>query len=1322
MKDSKSVYQEEYEKLNKKQKQAVDTVEGPVMVIAGPGTGKTQILSRRVANILTNYHTNPEEIVCLTYTEAGASEMLDRLEGLIGEEGRRVRVSTIHAFCSELILANSKLFGEEPKVIMDAVKYEILKEIMDEYIKEDSPFYKNSGNRYSSKDQLLELFTNIKRENIDKDDFKIKIDEYFKMIDLSVPGEELYKKFKYTKKYKDKKPGDFKAEYDKERQRMQKLLAGVEIVEKYKNEINEHNYFDFDDMILWTIKKLEVDNDFQSSISNSIKYLFVDEFQDTSVVQNKLVDLLVKGKTSPNIFVVGDDDQSIFRFQGVSVNNIQDFDKKYQPRKIVLEENYRSSQAIIDASRQLISHNPREEKVLVAAGDNKYYNYQLPILKSYRSVEDEMFGVLSEIKNLIHSGVSPNEIGVIYGRNSYGEEFANILRDNGIFVQIKEKQNLFDNSFFKKISAILKYICQNSRDVRELRKIIYFDFFEVGLSEIATIRNLKKDENILIPSIEEIDKKLEDIRKKVSNSEKYLSPMNVLSYLVKSLEIDEYIMKSKERYNLVSVLNELYKLMLTECQIHPNLTIKGFLNKISALQEMKINLPIETISGAPSNCIQLMTAHGSKGLEFDHVFMMKCNDGKRDEMWPGGENKSDKLTYPPGLVKEDEDEKVLKKEENRRLFYVAMTRAKKVLHLSYSEEFSKTHFINDLVGIIDKVEVVGLPKNLQSKEEVVISKLPEDIVDEIMDGFSLSVSTLNAFLKCPLSFYFNKGLKLPSETNEAMVFGSIIHEVLEQIFISKDASQSSELTEKTVRSLEETLKLFETIFEEKSWQFSSNRIKRDNFNRGRKIIENLYNKPGYLKEGVIAVEHDIKGVKLGSILDDSETLSNMELNGKIDKIECDGDIIRLIDYKTGNVKNAKEKLVEPNEKELIGGDYWRQAVFYYLLFTNSGFDISNKKVVVKYVFIEDSDTEEGFTETPDILISKSDTDLVLELIKEAFMKLEKGDFNKGCGVVKRQSQVYPCDHCIRVLDNVLPAFDNIKEIEVATYMKSLNKYKSLSVSKLNKFLNCQKSFYFDNVLQLTVSAGLSASPNEKYSRSTSSATPTGPVFGIVIHETLEKIYKYSLQLGEALNYYNDSLQLHKEEISGEMSINELREYGQQLLKKLYENYIPNSLKGENVSLEKEINVKLEGNFLINGIIDKLEYDDDIIRVVDYKTGSAERGVEELGFGGNYWRQAVFYTILLEHSAEIDTKDKRIEIQYIFLDDTTNAKGYSIHTVNVTKKDMNLVLSQIHNFWKLVNTADFTGGCNKDDCDYCRLAKFVDFKLLKDNLAEKLENK
>ena len=1324
MKNFKDIYEQEYQKLNSQQKRAVDTVEGPVMVIAGPGTGKTQILSRRVANILTNYHTNPEEIVCLTYTEAGASEMLDRLEGLIGEEGRNVRVSTIHSFCSELILENSDLFGEEPKVITTAAKYEILKDIIDEHVTEESPFYKNSGERYSFKEQLLDLFTKMKRENLDKDDFEKEIDEYFKMIDLSIPGDELYKKFKYSQARNGKNLGDFKSDYDKEQQKMQKLLAGVEIVEKYSDDISDHNYFDFDDMILWTIEKLEEDDAFQRSVSEGIKYLFVDEFQDTSVIQNKLVDLLVKGKKNPNIFVVGDDDQSIYRFQGVSSDNIQIFDKKYKPTKIVLEENYRSSQAIIDASRQLISHNPREEKVLVAAGDNKNYDYQLPILKSYSNAKDEMYGVLSEIEELIQSGVSPKEIGVIYGRNSYGEEFAKILRDNGIFVQMKENQDLFKEPIFKKIVAIFKYLCQPSRDIRALRNIVYFDFFDVELSEIAKIRNLKKDEKITIPSIAEIDKKLETIRKKVSRSENYLSPMYVLSDILKTLGIDEYIMKSKEKYHLVSVLNELYKLMSTECLLHPKLTVKGFLNQLSSLQEMKVSLPIEEISGSPSNCVQLMTAQGSKGLEFEHVFMMKCNDGNKGGKWPGGENNSGRFSYPPSLNGKVENESQLKEEENRRLFYVAMTRAKKVLHLSYSDDSAKTHFINEFENFIDPVEVTESFEECQSIDEIVIPKFSDDILSEILGELSLSVSTLNAFLKCPLSFYFNKGLKLPSETNEAMVFGSIIHEVLEKIYISMDDSQSSELTVKTVLPLEEALQLFETIFEEKSYQLSSDRIKKDAYVRGRNIIKNLYKKDGYLKDGVIAVEQHIKGIKLGDLLDttvDLSAVSDVEINGKIDKIECEEGIIRLIDYKTGKAGNAKDKLVPPSEKEPHGGDYWRQAVFYYILFTNAGVDISGKEILVKYVFVEDSNNEDSFSETEDIRITPKEVDIVLDQIKESIMKIKQGDFNSGCGVLKKDRDNYPCDYCLQALANTAPKFENTEALEVATYQQARDNYKSLSVSKLNRFLSCPKSVYFDDVLQLSQPAGLSAGSKEKSAKATAKHAPTGPVFGTVIHETMERIYKEDLQLEEAIKYYDNSLSLHQEEIIDTMSVEELKEYGHRLLSNLFEHYIPSSLKGEHVHLEKELRVKLGDKYLINGIIDKLEFDNDLIRVVDYKTGSARRGVEELEVGHDYWRQAVFYNLLLENSSEIDTTGKKIETQYIFLDDDGAKEGYSIHTVKVTKQDLDLVLAQIQEFWDKVNVADFTAGCGKDDCDYCRLGEFVDFQLLKENVKVQSNN-
>ena len=268
---------------------------------------------------------------------------------------------------------------------------------------------------------------------------------------------------------------------------------------------------------------------------------------------------------------------------------------------------------------------------------------------------------------------------------------------------------------------------------------------------------------------------------------------------------------------------------------------------------------------------------------------------------------------------------------------------------------------------------------------------------------------------------------------------------------------------------------------------------------------------------------------------------------------------------------------------------------------------------------------------------------------------------------------------------------------------------------MNRFLSCPKSVYFDDVLQLSQPSGLSAGTKEKAAKVTVKHAPTGPVFGTAIHETMEQIYKEDLQLKEAIEYYDNSLRSHQEEIIDTMSVEELKEYGYRLLTNLFEHYIPNSLKGKNVYLEKELRVKLGDKYSINGIIDKLEFDNDLIRVVDYKTGSAQRGVEELAVGRDYWRQAVFYNILLENSSEIDTTGKRIETQYIFLDDDNEKEGYSIHTVNVTKEDMDLVLTQIQEFWGKVNVADFTAGCAKDDCDFCRLGEFVDFQMLKENV-------
>ena len=1318
----KDIFQKEYEKLNTKQKEAVDTVNGPVMVIAGPGTGKTQILSRRVANIILNHHSSPEEIVCLTYTEAGASEMLDRLEGFIGEEGRKVRVSTIHAFCSELILDNVELFGNQPKVLSAASQYELLKEIMDEHIKEENILFKNSGERYSSKEQLLELYSKMKRENLEEEDIENKIEEYFKTIELSEEGDELYKKFKYARKYKGNQPGDLKPEFEKEKQKFEKLKAGVKVVEKYKEKILENNYFDFDDMVLWTIEKLEEVDSFQKEVSNTIQYLFVDEFQDTSVVQNRLIDLLVKGKENPNIFVVGDDDQSIYRFQGVSASNIVDFDKKYHPTKVVLEENYRSSQAIIDAAKELIRHNPREEKALFAAGENKDYENKVPIIKGYVNPIEEMYGVASEIKQLIESGVTPNQIGVIYGRNYYGQAFANLLRQQGIFVKVKETRNLFNEPFFKKLLTILKYTCKPGRDIWEFRKILYMDLFDVSPTEIAKIRNLNIEEGISNKKIESLYKKLEKIRFQVVNAKKFMSPMYILSEVIKELGIDVYIMNSPQKYQFVSILNELYKLMLAECMLHSGLTMLGFMAKLSGLQEMKIAIPIEDISGSPVNCVQLMTAHGSKGLEFEHVFMMKCNDGKgKNDRWPGAENKSGSFAYPPTLNGKEDNEEELKAEEERRLFYVAMTRAKKVLHLSYSTALPKTHFLNDIVTLSEEVFVDELLEESEIGENITVDPFDTELLAEIIEEFSLSVSSLNAFLKCPLSFYFGKALRVSSETNEAMVFGSMIHETLEKIFVSPDGSETSELTYKNVIPLEEAKEIFIKIFEEKSWQFHTERAKRDDKSRGLAILENLYREPDYLKPGIIAVERNIKEVKLGDITNvqiDLTEIADMKLTGKIDKIETDDNSIRLIDYKTGSAESAKKKLNGPSEEEPLGGDYWRQAVFYYILLKNSDIEISNKKVVVKYVFVENPNDDKGFSETEDQEITESEVELLLEQIKDVFIQLKNGEFTTGCGCIERDSNTYPCDYCVQVTANIKPEFDNLEETEFATYHKSRQDYRSLSVSKLNHFLQCPKSLYFDDVLQLTTPARLSGPKKEHQVKDIAKHAPTGPVFGTVMHGTLEKIYKDNLSLNEALEYHDKLLHSHQDEIIETMPANQLKIYGHKLLKNLYEKYISYSIKGDQVLLEKEIHVRLEDTYFINGIIDKLEFEDDVIRVVDYKTGSSIRGVEELEYGHDYWRQAVYYNILLLNTPDIDTSNKKIETQYIFLDDNQSKNGYSIHTLQISDEDIQVVLKQIKEFWTRVNDADFVQGCEKEDCDYCRLGQNVKFDQLKELVQQR----
>src|ERR1700741_3203440 len=340
-------FREEYEKLNENQRLAVDTIDGPVMVIAGPGTGKTQILASRVGKILLETDAQPENILCLTYTDAGVVAMRKRLLQFIGSDAYKVNIYTFHAFCNDVIQENLSLFEKTAlDPVSDLEKIQFFKELIDSFPKNHA-LKRYRGDVYFEINNLQSLFSTMKREGWTADFINQKIDEY--LADLPNRDEFIYKR-----KYKDFNAGDLKKDKIEDvKERMEKLKAAVNEFNNYQVLLRKKSRYDFDDMINWVINVFEENKTLLSNYQEKYQYILVDEYQDTSGTQNKLLQLLIGYWEKPNVFVVGDDDQSIYRFQGANIENMLEFANTYTKdlKTVVLTNNYRSTQPILDISK-----------------------------------------------------------------------------------------------------------------------------------------------------------------------------------------------------------------------------------------------------------------------------------------------------------------------------------------------------------------------------------------------------------------------------------------------------------------------------------------------------------------------------------------------------------------------------------------------------------------------------------------------------------------------------------------------------------------------------------------------------------------------------------------------------------------------------------------------------------------------------------------------------------------------------------------------------------------------------------------------------------
>jgi DNA helicase II / ATP-dependent DNA helicase PcrA len=1009
-------FKEEYKKLNPQQRLAVDTIEGPVMVIAGPGTGKTQILAARIGRILLSTDAYPQNILCLTYTDAGTIAMRRRLQSFIGPDAYKVHIHTFHSFCNDIIQENLPLFEKTSlDPLSELERIGLFKTLIDRFPK-NHPLKRYRGDVYFEMGNLKNLFSTMKREGWTPEFIFEKIDRY--LADLPQRDEFIAKRAT-----KDFKKGEVRTDkIADEKERMDKLRAAVGEFIPFQELMRSQNRYDFDDMINWVIRVFEENKGLLSGYQERYQYILVDEYQDTSGTQNRLVSLLISFWDQPNVFVVGDDDQSIYRFQGANVENMLEFAHQYEKDllTVVLTHNYRSTQPILDISRTLIDKNeerlvrqiPGLSKQLVSSHPQISRLDFPPRVFEYLSPRQEMTDIALRVEKLLADGTPPGKIAIIYKENKYGEELARFLRLKQIPVFSRRSLNLFEIPLAQKIILLLRYLAAEHDAPyggdEMLFEILHFDFFGIAPIEIAklsvevaekqfgdqrtSIRRLLYEKahrparDLFDSGLPEEMKKASQVLEKLIGDTPNITLQTLFENCVRETGILSAIIEGPDKMRQMQILTALFDFIKEESHRNPDLDVEGLVQMIDLMKTNSLPLPLVEVSGSEKS-VNLLTAHGSKGLEFEYVFF----SGTNASTWEKKRKPGSGYKFPDTLFssRTGSDE-----EELRRLFYVALTRVQQHLVISYAryrpdgKELEPSVFIAEILDQhVLPVEKITIPDEaLAAFEALPFSEIiaPEiqageaEFINRMLDKFVMNVTALNNYLKCPLEFYYRNLVRIPSPKNEATEFGSAVHFTLQKLFEKMKAHVAEQFPSK------------DEMLEDFQWYMRRHReiFTREAFARrmeyGLEVLGNYYDKYLHQWNKVVAVERNIRNVLVRGV----------PLKGKLDKLEFDGKAVNVVDYKTGDVEKAKEKLMPPNGKDTNGGDYWRQAVFYKILV--DGYEQKDWKVASSEFDFVEPDKKKEYRKIK-ILIAPEDITTVIQQIVTSWQKIQNREFYTGCG-------------------------------------------------------------------------------------------------------------------------------------------------------------------------------------------------------------------------------------------------------------------------------------------------------------------------------------
>ena len=1039
-------FQTRYAKLNANQRQAVDYIHGSLLVIAGPGTGKTELLSMRTAQILRQTDTLPDSILCLTFTESGAANMRQRLRQIIGEDAYKIAIHTFHSFGTEIINQHREYFfhGADSQPADELTQHQIVTGILEGLDWRNPLSVKNNG-EFVYTSELIRVISEFKQSGLTPAELRAitadnqrviagiapDIQQVFatkiskKTIELFAPlAEKIAKRVGGGNSAKTSKGGATELSKNtsssapnntaitaqnsanlpssitpyaqvlalsiahatqeaidanstkpltawknkwceknaagefvlKDFTASEKLSAAIDVYEAYGNVLAERSLFDYDDMILSVIQACESHPELRANLQEQFQFIMIDEFQDTNLAQLRLLFDLTGDEDNPNIMAVGDDDQAIFSFQGADVGNIQRFRQHYhQPKIIVLTDNYRSAADILTAARGVITQGTDRlentidglSKQLTAHASGSGARVEI---QEFTSVSEERAGVARQIAELIKRGENPAHITVIARHHKELIELLPYLYRENLTVNYERHDDILEQDIIQaldKLARVVTAIHQNNLDVANslIPEVIAHPAFgfsaldiwrlslhaynhrQLWLESMLANSTFRPFGEWLLERAKDVPSlPLEEQLDKLLGLEAGEEPS--LNSLATHYFSPEALAQNPDSY--LTMLESLRTLRqkLRDRTTDATPTLADFLEFIDLHRSTKTRLThIRPQASALGGAINLMTAHKSKGLEFPHVFVI----GSVDSAW--GEkvrSRSRLIRYPANLQLQPAGTSY---DERLRLFFVAMTRAKTTLTMTYSQtndagsDTMIASFLTDHTPTIipaadtPAAQIIVAQTDWSTRLSAPITAELKDVLAPTLETYKLSITHLNNFLDVsrggPQNFLLNNLLRFPSAKSPAASYGTAIHSVLQQL-------HNLLRTDHRLPPTERTLHYFRTSLE-------AQHLPPDDFEL-------------YLDKGTAALTafldakssefHDTELAEL-DFAHQGVVVGGARLTGKLDVADIDKNnkTIFVTDYKTGKPSHSWKGASDYEKIKLH--KYRQQLMFYQLLITSS---------------------------------------------------------------------------------------------------------------------------------------------------------------------------------------------------------------------------------------------------------------------------------------------------------------------------------------------------------------------------------------------------